>query len=83
MSESQRERVDTLQRRLLSTEVARRRAVTADDRKLANDLANINREAIHAAEPKDLPALATRWMLQLGEQAELASRGTSPRSSDA
>lgn len=78
MSETQRERVDNLERRLLTTEVARRRAVAADDWKLRSDLANINREAIGAAEPKDLRSLVTRWMLQLGEQAELASRDTAP-----
>lgn len=79
MPETQRERVNNLERRLITTEVARRRAVNAGDQKLHNDLANINREAIGAAEPKDLRSLVTRWALQLGEQAELASRNTAPK----
>ena len=73
MAESQRDRVDALERRLLTTEAARRRAVQAGEKKLHNDLANINRETIGDAEVRDLRSLVTRWMLRLGEQAEKAA----------
>lgn len=65
---TQRERVDLLEKRLLTTEAARLKAVTDFDRKLHNDLANMNREAVGEIEVNDLRSLVTRWMLQLGKQ---------------
>lgn len=67
-----RERVDALERRLITTEVARRKAVRDGNTKLHNDLANMNREAVGEMEPKDLRSLVTRWMLQLGKAADQA-----------
>jgi heme oxygenase len=67
---TQRERVDLIEKRLLTTEAARRQAVFDGDRKLHNDLANLNREAIGEIAVNDLRSLVTRWMLRLGKQAE-------------
>lgn len=64
---TQRERVDVLERRLLNTEAARRKAVADGDQKLHNDLANMNREAIIEADAKDLRSLVTRWMLRISK----------------
>lgn len=69
--QTQRERVDILERRLLTTETARREAVAAGDRKLHNDLANMNRETIGEIDVHDIRSLVTRWMLRLAPEAEV------------
>lgn len=56
---TQRERVDLLETRLLTTEARRRRAVADGDRQLHNDLANLNREAIGEIPVHDLRSLAS------------------------
>ncbi len=65
---TQRERVDLLETRLLTTEARRRKAFAEGDRKLHNDLANLNREAIGEIPEHDLRSLVTRWMLRLAEE---------------
>ncbi len=67
--EGQRARVDLLEARLINTEVARLEAVAVGNRKLHNDLANMNREAIGEAAVNDLRSLVTRWMLERGKAA--------------
>lgn len=67
---TQRERVTLLQRRLDTTETARRAAARAGNHKLASDLANINREFVIDAQPHDLRSLVTIWLLDRGKAAD-------------
>lgn len=67
---SQRERVEVLQRRLLTTETARRAAARTGNRRLASDLANINRDLIGDANSGDLRSLVTLWLLERGRAGE-------------
>jgi hypothetical protein len=69
VTETQRERVDAFEQRLIATEVGRIKAVAAGDLARHNELANANRHAIELATAADLRSLVTRWMLRLGKQA--------------
>jgi hypothetical protein len=69
VAETQRERVDAFEKRLIDTEVARIKAVRSGDLSRHNELANANRHAIELADARDLRSLVTRWMLRLGKEA--------------
>lgn len=75
-TEGQGARVDMLAARLVNTEVARRQAVRAGNRRLHNDLANDNRQAIGEAAVNDLRSLVTVWMLDRGKAADETAQTT-------